>query len=96
MTWERSTGHNRTRAAAWVRLRKQILERDQGICYVCRLPGATFVDHIVPVSQGGTDDPTNLGAIHDDPCHRRKTAREANAARPRERRPVERHPGLLA
>jgi 5-methylcytosine-specific restriction endonuclease McrA len=79
--WAGSTGHARTSTAAWQRLRDQILERDGRICYVCHKPGADTVDHINPVWKGGTDDPANLGAIHDKPCHRAKTAREAAEAR---------------
>ena len=37
---------------------------------------ADEVDHIVPLSQGGTDEDTNLRAIHHD-CHKVKTQREA-------------------
>ncbi len=70
-----------------------ILERDQGICYVCGHGGATQVDH----KQHGDDHRhENLGAIHDDPCHRDKTSAEGNAARwhHRRNRPTETHPGL--
>ncbi|SFY16506.1 HNH endonuclease [Azotobacter vinelandii] len=38
---------------------------------------ADEVDHITPLSQGGTDDDSNLRAIASRPCHARKTAREA-------------------
>jgi 5-methylcytosine-specific restriction protein A len=39
---------------------------------------ATQVDHIVPLSQGGTDVSENLQSICDD-CHDAKSAREAGA-----------------
>jgi 5-methylcytosine-specific restriction protein A len=94
MTW---TGSQRTSTAAWKALRLQILERDQGICYVCHQPGADEVDHVVPHSLGGSDDPSNLAAIHDDPCHRRKSAAEGAAARVKKydrRRPIAPHPGM--
>ncbi|WOI78727.1 HNH endonuclease signature motif containing protein [Pseudomonas aeruginosa] len=42
---------------------------------------ATEVDHIIPLSQGGTDDDSNLMAIAGYPCHARKTARESAASR---------------
>lgn len=42
---------------------------------------ATEVDHIIPLSQGGTDDDANLMAIAGYPCHARKTARESAASR---------------
>jgi 5-methylcytosine-specific restriction protein A len=79
-------------------VRKRILRRDQGVCYVCGKPGANQVDHIKPTSQGGDDGDANLSAIHEYPCHAEKTAREANAvnpmAIPRKRKP-EAHPGML-
>jgi 5-methylcytosine-specific restriction endonuclease McrA len=81
----------------WGRTRKRILLRDQGVCYVCGRPGANQVDHIVPASQGGSDEDSNLGAIHEYPCHAAKTAREANAKNPlaqSRKREKERHPGL--
>ena len=67
----------------WQKLRKQILQRDV-LCQPClakipeRITLGTEVDHIVPKSQGGTDDPANLCAICAD-CHREKTQRESNA-----------------
>jgi 5-methylcytosine-specific restriction protein A len=80
----------------WARLRAAVLKRDQ---YTCRLryPGcrirATEVDHIVPAALGGSDDLSNLAAVC-TPCHRHKTAREANLSRTRQARTAERHPGL--
>lgn len=80
----------------WDRTRRRILRRDRGICYLCRRPGANQVDHVVPASQGGGEEDSNLAAIHEYPCHAAKTAREANAAnpmaKPRKRDP-EAHPG---
>lgn len=64
-----------------------MLKRDGYLCQCeeCqdgkRLPRvADEVDHIVPLSQGGTDDPGNLRAINHD-CHKPKTAREARGQR---------------
>lgn len=80
----------------WECTRRRILRRDRNICHVCGRGGALSVDHIVPVSQGGTEDDSNLAAIHETPCHERKTAREANAAKPKRKRPnTEKHPGLV-
>ena len=91
-----SWGNPRTTTTEWRRLRKLVLARDQGICYVCGAPGADEVDHID--GDHHNDDPTNLAAIHDDPCHRRKSSREGHAARQHlrdaARRPSERHPGV--
>ena len=57
-------------------MRRQIYTRDDGICQLCGVktrffkslydtpfdtgPVAGSVDHIIPVSKGGTDDPQNL------------------------------------
>jgi len=77
MPWD--TKHENT--AEWKRLRKRILKRDRGICHVCGLPGSDQVDHILNRARGGTDDDSNLAAIHAIPCHRDKTQQEAAAGR---------------
>lgn len=65
-----------------------------GMCHVCGMPGADQVDHVVP---GDDHSLGNLAPIHDDPCHRVKSAREGVTARAEIRaqrsRPIERHPG---
>lgn len=95
MTW---AGDARTSTAEWKAKRLRILRRDQGVCHVCHLPGADEVDHVVPRGEGGDDEESNLAAIHDDPCHRKKSAAEGLRARLRHprKRPVEPHPGLTA
>lgn len=90
--------------ANWKALRERVLFRDgrrcqgegDGIGRVCGAE-ATDVDHVVPASQGGTDDLDNLQSL----CrwhHRRKTGHEggtaAAAANPSRVRRPERHPGL--
>ena len=86
----------------WAQLRRLVLNRDGQRCTWTTngercTERATDVDHIIPASQGGTDELDNLRAL----CrwhHERKTAREANAARvkiaPR-RRAGESHPGMI-
>lgn len=70
----------------WRRLRDAVLKRDRYLCQCeqCKAQKlvtlAEEVDHIVPLSQGGTDDLTNLRAINHQ-CHKAKTSREAAAAR---------------
>lgn len=67
---------------AWRRLRKYILERDNYLCKCddCVSLGlirmANEVDHIIPLSLGGTDDEDNLRAINKE-CHKKKTAKES-------------------
>lgn len=45
----------------WKTLRALILERDNYVCWMCG-KRANQVDHLVPPSAGGTDDPSNLAA----------------------------------
>lgn len=93
-----------SRQAVPPRLRRQIMERDQRRCQLrgpkC-LGQATMVDHIINVAKIedeqlsiDPDDPSNLQAAC-RPCHEQKTAREANAARPKRKREPEPHPGFL-
>ncbi|PCB15204.1 HNH endonuclease [Pseudomonas aeruginosa] len=69
----------------WRRKRERILKRDGYMCQCPECKGmkriATEVDHIIPLSQDGTDDDSNLMAIAGYPCHARKTARESAASR---------------
>jgi 5-methylcytosine-specific restriction protein A len=82
----RGNRHQRGYGAAWERLRIEILERDAGLCQPCLKVGVITtdtaghrnqVDHIVPKTRGGTDDPSNLQTICPT-CHKAKTARESN------------------
>lgn len=76
--------HERGYGAAWVKLRKAVLNRDKRLCVPCSDRGvytvATAVDHIIPKSEGGTDDMNNLQSICKD-CHSEKTAQEARRGR---------------
>lgn len=81
----------------WAAIRLRILRRDSYKCQrrdhygrPCLLP-ASEVDHIVPVSQGGSSDPANLQALCRE-CHRAKTLAERYRTEPRRRKP-ESHPG---
>lgn len=80
----RGTRQERGYGAQWERLRRQVLERDEGLCVPCTAAGrvtpATEVDHVTPKAQGGTDDLENLQAIC-RPCHLAKTARESQGPR---------------
>lgn len=83
----------------WPKRRAAVLKRDNGVCHVCRGPGADAVDHIIP---GDDHSLENLAPIHDrvwPHCHRRKSAAEgsraAQAKRIPRRRPEEPHPGLI-
>ena len=65
----------RTRGHRWMEMRSLLLAR-QPLCVSClgvgRVTAAQEVDHIVPLSQGGTDAPENLQPLC-KPCHEEKT-----------------------
>nr|EJI96895.1 HNH endonuclease family protein [Rhodococcus sp. JVH1] len=96
MTHNWGSGDPRTSTAAWRRLRRTILERDNNTCTTCGQP-ATEVDHIRNTKAGGTDQPDNLTSTCRN-CHLKKTQAEAATARAarrvRLRLPTQRHPGL--
>lgn len=75
---------NRPKRSGWSQQRRArgILALHSRVCHICGLAGATEVDHVIPLSQGGADEPDNLRPIHTD-CHRQKTAEEARQARGR-------------
>ena len=77
--YARAYGHD------WsTRIRPWVMTRDNGLCQAClrtgQLTPASEVDHIVPVSQGGTNDLGNLEAICHR-CHTTKTAAESRQGR---------------
>jgi len=57
----------------WESIRRRILHRDRFICGLCddRTRPADTVDHIIPISKGGTHDDWNLRAAHAK-CNYRK------------------------
>ena len=84
----KGTSSERGYGYAWQKLRLRILARDSYLCQcdVCKRSGyvkeATEVDHIVPKAQGGTDDPSNLRAVHRS-CHLRISLEQKGYAVPR-------------
>ena len=80
----RGTAAERGYGSAWAKLRNRIMLRDCGLCQVCarvdRVMAAQAVDHIIPKSQGGTDQECNLQAICRK-CHDDKTAAESGRGR---------------
>lgn len=77
-------------------LRKKIRQRDNHTCQQCGKPG-NEVDHIIPISQGGTDHPNNLQVLCAT-CHTTKTRTEQHAGTRRKQAllhlPTEQHPGI--
>jgi len=61
----------------WKRLRLEILQRDQHTCYMCG-GEATEVDHILPRSRNGSDEPENLAAA----CRRCNNAKSGKVNKP--------------
>lgn len=90
----RGSRHARGYGREWSRIRQRIMQRDMGLCQCeeCQAAGRTLaaheVDHRIGKAEwqrrhgslAGVDDDSNLRAINRD-CHRRKTQREALAAR---------------
>jgi 5-methylcytosine-specific restriction endonuclease McrA len=60
-------------------IRREVYERDQGCCYLCSRPVPSYhgrdmhVEHIVPVSKGGSHILSNV-ATSCHPCNQRKRA----------------------
>lgn len=76
----RQTASKRGYNARWRRLRRMCLRREP-LCRECKAAGfdvaASVVDHIIPLSEGGTNEFKNLQSL----CvmhHNKKTARERN------------------
>jgi 5-methylcytosine-specific restriction endonuclease McrA/predicted kinase len=81
--WSQKPPTERGYGSTWVKIRKLAMLRDGAICKVClaegRVTQATEIDHIIPKSQGGTDEEDNLQAICKR-CHAHKTALESAIA----------------
>jgi 5-methylcytosine-specific restriction endonuclease McrA len=59
---------------------------------VCNGDDADTIDHLTPVSKGGSHDDANLAAIHRTPCHDDKTEQERRAGvAARSRKPTSEH-----
>lgn len=87
MAWSKESRQSRGYGREWEKIRKFVMERDKGLCQVCKREGrvgmAQAVDHIVPKaeakrlrwSQAKMDHPSNLQAIC-QPHHDQKSAEE--------------------
>jgi 5-methylcytosine-specific restriction enzyme A len=60
------------KTARWIALSRHI-RRTRPLCEDCKRAPSQQVDHRIPRSRGGTDDPSNLRAVCLE-CHGRKTA----------------------
>jgi 5-methylcytosine-specific restriction protein A len=79
----KSIPKSRSADAKWKRTRRRILNRDNRRCRIAFvgicIGLASEADHIIPVSQGGTDLDSNLQAAC-FPCHRAKSSDEGHQA----------------
>lgn len=48
---------------AYRKLRRAILA-ESDVCHLCGHHGADTIDHLIPISRGGTHDPSNLRPAH--------------------------------
>jgi len=53
--------HKRYNTAYYQRVRSEVLQRDYFTCHYCGQEANT-VDHLIPISKGGTDEATNMVA----------------------------------
>lgn len=59
---------------AWRETARAVIARDRGICRICGRMGANTAHHRVEKRDGGSDDPSNLEAVHSG-CHSRQHKR---------------------
>lgn len=71
----RPTAARRGYNAEWRRIRDEVLIQEP-YCRICRSRPSVDVDHIVPLSRGGSHDRCNLQGLCIS-CHRRKTRNES-------------------
>ncbi len=73
--------------------RKRIYARDQGVCYLCDrwVDWDDFeLDHVTPISRGGSNAATNLAVSHHR-CNQLKGARLVGAGTETDPQPIVRH-----
>ena len=81
MSWHtRQHEHERTRGSRWMKLRHVVLV-EEPVCMICERKPSVEVDHIIPVSQGGTDERDNLQGICKS-CHEDKTFNDLGMKKP--------------
>lgn len=80
--------HDRGYGRAHDLMRERVM-REEPLCRACAAAGkvaaTTTADHVVPKSEGGSDDRSNYQGLC-TPCHRAKTAAEAARSRAAARR----------
>lgn len=85
--WRKRDGAAKRSSRPWARQRQRVLIRDDYLCQPCkragRVTGATEVDHITPLEEGGSRSDDNCESIC-KPCHRAKTRAESARGRARQ------------
>lgn len=64
----------RKRGHIGIRVRRSVFERDNNRCLQCETPDDLTLDHVVPWSLGGSDEPENLQTLCRS-CNSRKSNR---------------------
>lgn len=90
MVWNNS--NNRTSTSEWRKIRQQAKHTLPYQCAHCGDGEPLELDHIINHARGGTNELNNLQWLC-KPCHKRKTQKEATAARNAWKRKPEKHPG---
>ncbi|MFE4513777.1 HNH endonuclease [Kitasatospora sp. NPDC056783] len=70
--WDRVSPRNASRPSDWASRRSRALARDRFTCQRCGARQHLEVDHLIPVSRGGSWEADNLWTLCRD-CHRHKT-----------------------
>lgn len=74
-----------------LRLVAEVLERKGRTCHLCRLPGATTADHVIPWAHGGRNVLGNLEPAHQG-CN--SARRDLSLAEWFARHPIRQRPAL--
>lgn len=72
--WEEKPKYGEGRRYIPAKVRRAVVERDQGACQVCGSDSEPTLDHIVPYSRGGLHTTRNLRVLCRT-CNSRKSAR---------------------
>lgn len=73
--WANTSRRNLSLPSDWKTRRAKVLRRDRRTCYLCGTKGAHEVDHVIPVSRGGSHEYNNLKVIC-TACHSIKSLAE--------------------
>lgn len=62
----KSTASRRRHKSDYSRHRQRLYHVYGSICWLCGQPNAAQIDHVIPLSQGGSNDFSNLRLAHDE------------------------------